>query len=106
MIRLFTICVALLWMWPGLAQATEPYPNLPAGLNLLFQYDGNALPTDSTSSVVGMTAGYGNRFFGGHSIATDTSAPVDPSSVYQHTYPTGSAGGSSNGQLNFWNTPA
>ena len=99
------LCVCLL-SGPTWAQAAEPYPNLPAGLNLLYQYDGNVLPLDQTTSIAGMTAGYGNRFGGGHVIVTDATATIDPSSVYQQVYPAGTAGGNSPGQMNFWNTPS
>src|SRR5687768_10692444 len=82
----------------------EPYPNLPVGLNQLYQYDGNVLPSFETTTTTGMALGYGNRFGGGTSIVSDATAPIDASSVFRFTYGVGLSPGTSGGQANVWGT--
>lgn len=102
LIQLFIAASILFYsVLPSYAQL---YPNKPAALNPIFEYNGNILPLDNTMSTVGMTVGYGNKFNSKFSIVSDSTAPVDGSLIMRYTIPSGQLSGTDNGQLNFWNT--
>lgn len=79
------------------------YPNLPTGLNQLFQYDGNGLP--SGWGTAGMTMGAGDVYAYSPGTATTvnvSNAPVDPPTVYDLRYPAGLAPGTTPAGLFLW----
>lgn len=79
---------------------TSAYPNLPAGMTALFQYDGNGLPGGGTLGLktTNMVLGQGSYFAyvtGAGTAPTITDAPIDPTQVFDVKYPTGLAPGTS-----------
>ncbi|MEK7328163.1 MAG: hypothetical protein AAB217_23210, partial [Chloroflexota bacterium] len=88
--------------------ASTLYPNLPAGLNALYQYDGNGLPNNGAQNMgpVNMALGVGstNNVAWGHSLTVnDPSAPIDGPMIYDFLYTVGQGGGTSGGGINLWN---
>jgi hypothetical protein len=80
------------------------YPNLPAGLLPLFEYNGNGLPGGGTlglkaTNMVGGMASYFAYSAGAGTIGSDAGA-VDPSQVLDVKYPTGLQPGTAS--VGFW----
>jgi len=80
------------------ATASSTYPNMPAGLTALWQYDGNGLPGGGTLGfkTTNMVLGQAKAFSyvaNTMSAPTVSDAPIDPSQVYNTLYPTGLSGG-------------
>jgi hypothetical protein len=87
------------------------YPHLPAGLSLLFQYDGNGLPGGggTTLSATNMAAGVGSFYAywsGAATNPTASDAPGGSSQVYDLLYPAGLGGGNSSAIYKMWSSPS